>query len=79
MTRYPTPWQRKKMLWARVISDGVHTMAPEVATGIYTPEELDDTTQTANQTELLPSQPTDQPTQAAKTCSVKESSRKQFS
>jgi hypothetical protein len=52
-TNYATPWQRKKMLWARVISDAVHTMAPEVATGIYTPEELDDTPQTTNQSALL--------------------------
>lgn len=54
-TNYATPWQRKKMLWARVISDAVHTMAPEVATGIYTPEELDDTPQTTNQSALLAS------------------------
>lgn len=52
-TNYATPWQRKKMLWARLISDAVHTMAPEVATGIYTPEELDDTPQTTNQSTLL--------------------------
>jgi hypothetical protein len=54
-TNYATPWQRKKMLWARVISDAVHTMAPEVATGIYTPEELDDIPQTTNQSTLLAS------------------------
>jgi hypothetical protein len=33
---------RKKMLWARVISDGVRTLAPEVVAGIYTPEEIGD-------------------------------------
>lgn len=51
-TNYATPWQRKKMLWARVVSDAVNCMAPEVATGVFTPEELEDTPQTTNATEL---------------------------
>jgi hypothetical protein len=31
-----------QMLWARVISDGVRTLAPEIVYGIYTPEETQD-------------------------------------
>lgn len=39
---YATPRMRMQMLWARVVSDGVRAMAPEVNTGIYTPEEVMD-------------------------------------
>jgi hypothetical protein len=39
---YATPRARMQMLWARVISDGVHTMAPEIVSGVYTPEEIDE-------------------------------------
>lgn len=39
---YATPRARTQMLWARVISEGVHAMAPEIVSGVYTPEELDD-------------------------------------
>lgn len=40
---YATPRTRMQMLWARVVSDGVRTMWPEVVTGYYTPEEIADT------------------------------------
>ena len=40
---WATPRNRMQMLWARVISDGVRTMAPGVVAGVYTPEELEDT------------------------------------
>ena len=39
---YATPRKRMQMLWARVVSDAVRAMCPEVNTGIYTPEENDD-------------------------------------
>lgn len=40
--KYATPRARMQMLWARVISDGVRAMCPEVNTGTYTPEEISD-------------------------------------
>lgn len=39
---YATPRKRMQMLWARVVSDGVRAVAPEVIAGYYTPEEIDD-------------------------------------
>ena len=40
--KYATPRVRSQMMWARVVSDGVRAMAPEVVAGFYTPEEMDD-------------------------------------
>uniref|UniRef100_A0A6M3KX87 Uncharacterized protein n=1 Tax=viral metagenome TaxID=1070528 RepID=A0A6M3KX87_9ZZZZ len=40
--KYRTPRSRMQMLWARVVSDGVRAMAPEVVAGYYTPEEVSD-------------------------------------
>lgn len=40
--KYATPRSRSQMLWARVVSDGVRAMAPEVVAGYYTPEEVTD-------------------------------------
>ncbi len=40
--KYKTPRSRQQMLWARVVSDSVVVVAPEVRGGIYTPEETDD-------------------------------------
>ena len=37
---WSTPRRRMQMLWARVISDAVGAMAPEVSSGKQTPEEL---------------------------------------
>lgn len=37
---WSTPRRRMQMLWARVVSDGVGAMAPEIAGGYLTPEEL---------------------------------------
>lgn len=40
--KYQTPRARMQMLWARCVSDGVRTVAPQCCCGIYTPEETDD-------------------------------------
>lgn len=40
--KYATPRARTQMLWARVVSDGVRAMAPEVVAGHYAPEEVAD-------------------------------------
>lgn len=39
---WATPRSRMQMLWARVVSDGVRVMAPQVVCGGYTPEEISD-------------------------------------
>lgn len=39
---WATPRSRMQMLWARVVSDGVRVMCPEVVAGTYTPEEIAD-------------------------------------
>lgn len=39
---WATPRSRMQMLWARVVSDGVRAMCPEVVCGAYVPEEIDD-------------------------------------
>tara|TARA_Y100000310_G_C20637136_1_gene791792 strand:- start:12 stop:1109 length:1098 start_codon:yes stop_codon:yes gene_type:complete len=41
-TNYATPRARMQMMWARVVSDGVRAVCPEVTSGTYTPEELRD-------------------------------------
>lgn len=38
---WSTPRRRKQMLWARLVSDMIHVVAPEVNCGIYTPDEID--------------------------------------
>ena len=40
--KYATPRSRMQMLWARAVSDGVRALCPEVNTGVYTPEEIED-------------------------------------
>lgn len=40
--KYATPRSRMQMLWARVVSDAVRAMAPEIVCGCYTPEEISD-------------------------------------
>lgn len=40
--KYQTPRARMQMLWARVVSDAVRVMAPEITSGAYTPEEIED-------------------------------------
>lgn len=37
---WSSPRQRMQMLWARVVSDGVRAMAPQVCAGKYTPEDF---------------------------------------
>lgn len=39
---WATPRGRRQMLWARVISEAVRTVAPEIVAGTYTPEETHD-------------------------------------
>jgi len=39
---WATPRSRMQMLWARVVSDGVRAMCPEVVCGKYAPEEIVD-------------------------------------
>lgn len=39
---WATPRGRRQMLWARVISEAVRTLAPEIVAGTYTPEETRD-------------------------------------
>lgn len=39
---WATPRGRRQMLWARVISEAVRTLAPEIVAGTYTPEETHD-------------------------------------
>ena len=39
---YATPRARMQMLWARVVSDAVRSVAPGVCAGFYTPEEESD-------------------------------------
>lgn len=40
--RYATPYSRSQMMWARLISDSVRAIMPEVTGGYYTPEEMED-------------------------------------
>jgi hypothetical protein len=39
---WSTPTDRKAMLWARLVSDSIRAFQPEVVSGVYTPEELED-------------------------------------
>lgn len=39
---WASPRGRMQMLWARVCSDGVRTMAPGIVAGVYTSEEIND-------------------------------------
>lgn len=41
---YATPRARMQMLWARLVSDAVRAVCPQVNSGIYTPEENGDST-----------------------------------
>lgn len=41
-TNWATPRARRQMLWARVCSEAVRTICPEVVAGVYTPEEIGD-------------------------------------
>lgn len=58
---WATPRARKETLWARVISEGVHTLMPEVVAGVYTPEENGDSGDTIkaeiNLTSAAPASP----------------------
>jgi hypothetical protein len=39
---WSTPTDRRNMLWARLVSDSIRAIAPEIVAGIYTPEEVID-------------------------------------
>lgn len=39
---WATPRARRQMLWARVVSEGIRTLAPEIVAGVYSPEESSD-------------------------------------
>jgi hypothetical protein len=41
-SNYATPRRRMQHLWARVVSDAVRVVAPELVSGTYTPEEVAD-------------------------------------
>jgi hypothetical protein len=56
--KYTNPRDRSIMLWARLISDSVRTMTPEVNFGVYTPEELEDLPGDSNSTRTTPEVPT---------------------
>ena len=43
--KYATPRSRGNMLWNRLISDSVRSIAPEINCGQYTPDEIDDFTE----------------------------------
>lgn len=55
---WATPRARMQTLWARVVSHGVRTMMPEVVTGIYTPEEIEDFTPAAEPKSIFVADPT---------------------
>ncbi|MDD5599873.1 MAG: hypothetical protein PHV82_18160 [Victivallaceae bacterium] len=42
-----TPRRRKEMLWARLVSESIRTIAPQVCKGVYTPEETASFTEVA--------------------------------
>lgn len=44
---WATPRGRRQMLWARVVSEGVRTLCPEISAGSYTPEEVTDLADTS--------------------------------
>lgn len=56
--KYATPRSRAIMLFARVVSDGIRSMCPEVNFGVYTPEELEDLPGESNSTRTAPEVPT---------------------
>lgn len=39
---YSTPIDRRNMLWARLVSDSIRAVCPELSAGVYTPEETED-------------------------------------
>jgi len=39
---WATPTDRKSMLWARLVSDSLRAVCPELVAGTYTPEEMED-------------------------------------
>lgn len=41
-TNYSTPIDRRNMLWARLVSDSIRAVCPELSAGVYTPEEAED-------------------------------------
>jgi len=71
---WATPRARRQMLWARIVSEGVKMLCPEVNYGTYTPEEIQDfepvvsvrvepirPTEPADVSEVKPVEPTPEP------------------
>jgi hypothetical protein len=56
--KYATPRSRAIMLFARVVSDAIRSMCPEVNFGVYTPEEIEDLPGESNSTRTTPEVPT---------------------
>lgn len=52
--KYATPRSRAIMLFARLVSDSIRTMCPEVNFGSYTPEEIEDIPVAVHRTESAP-------------------------
>lgn len=48
-TNYSTPIDRRNMLWARLVSDSIRAVCPELSAGVYTPEEAEDMTVSGSQ------------------------------
>lgn len=62
---WSTPRRRMQMLWARVVSDAVRAVAPEVNAGSYTPEELGGGVEDDDRVIDVPSVPAPPPPAAA--------------
>jgi hypothetical protein len=52
---WATPTDRKSMLFARLVSDSLRAICPELVSGIYTPEEMSDALEPARPTQQSPS------------------------
>lgn len=59
--KYATPRSRSIMLFARVVSDAIRTMCPEVNYGVYTTEEIDDLPGESNSTRPVVDVPAPKP------------------
>ncbi len=61
-----TPRARMQTMWARVVSDGIRAMVPEIVAGIYTPEEIEDTVTIEAPKLTLPTAPQEKPANVRK-------------
>ena len=58
---WSTPRMRMQMLWARVCSDGIRCVMPEIVAGTYTPEEIGDLPGIPSRVESVSVQPMTDP------------------